>query len=144
MEPTPVLSDDLRAMYQRWIEMWNGAVDHADELMSPDCPIHQPPNELRGADGLRQMVEMGRAPFDDPVFSMEVPPIVEGDRLAARWTMTGRYRGDIPGTTAPPGTEITFGGNDIWLVENGKIVEYWVSSDGLWMMAQLNPDTSRS
>jgi predicted ester cyclase len=134
-------SDDLRAMYRRWIEMWNGDIDVADELMSPDCPIHQPPNTFRGAEGLRQMVEMGRAPFDDPVFAIEVDPIVEGNRLAARWTMTGRYRGGIPGTTAPPGTEIAFGGIDIWRVEDGRIAEYWVSSDGVHFMAQLNPET---
>jgi predicted ester cyclase len=121
--------------------MWNGEVDLADELMSPDCPIHQPPNTFRGATGLRQMVEMGRAPFDDPLFAIEVEPIVEDNRLAARWTMTGRYRGGIPGTTAPAGTKITFAGIDVWRVEGGKIVEYWVSSDGLWMMAQLNPET---
>lgn len=133
--------DDLRAMYRRWIAMWNGDLDLAYELMSPACPIHQPPNDLRGEEGLRRMVEMGRAPFEDPVFAIEVEPIVEGDRLAARWTMTGRYRGGIPGTTAPAGTEITFGGIDIWRVENGKIAEYWVSSDGLYFMAQLNPET---
>jgi predicted ester cyclase len=135
-------SADLRAMYQRWIDMWNGETDLADELMSPTCPIHQPPNDFRGAEGLRQMVEMGRAPFEDTLFSIEVPPIVEGNRLAARWTMTGRYRGGLPGTTAAPGTEITFGGIDIWRVEDGRIVEYWVSSDGLHMMAQLNPEES--
>ncbi len=140
MGRTPARFDDLRAMYRRWIEMWNGEIGLADELMAPDCPIHQPPNEFRGADGLRQMVEMGRAPFDDPVFAVEVEPIVEGNRLAARWTMTGRYRGGIPGATVPAGTEITFGGIDIWRVEDGRIVEYWISSDGLHLMAQLNPE----
>ena len=141
MAPTHAPSDDLRAMYRRWIDMWNGGIDLAEELMSPECPIHQPPNTFQGADGLLQMIRMGRAPFDAPVFAVEVEPIVEGKRLAARWTMTGRYRGGIPGTTAPVGTEITFGGIDIWRVEGGKIVEYWVSSDGLWMMAQLTPET---
>lgn len=144
MAPMPAPSDDLRAMYRRWIDMWNGEIHLADELMSPDCPIHQPPNSFLGSDGLRQMVEMGRAPFEDPVFAVEVGPIVEGDRLAARWTMTGRYRGGIPGATAPAGTEVTFGGIDIWRVEDGKIVEYWVSSDGLHFMAQLNPEVEGS
>lgn len=141
MGQTPARSDDVHAMYRRWIEMWNGEMELAAELMAPDCPIHQPPNDFRGADGLRQMVEMGRAPFDDPVFAVEVEPIIEGNRLAARWTMTGRYRGGIPGASAPAGTEITFGGIDIWHVEDGKIVEYWISSDGLYLMAQLNAES---
>lgn len=141
MVPAPDRSDQLRALYDRWIRMWNGEVDLADELMSPDCPIHQPPNSFRGADGLRQMVEMGRAPFEDSHFAIEVQPIIEGNRLAARWVMVGRYAGGIPGTTASLGTEIRFSGIDIWRVEDGKIVEYWVSSDGLHMMAQLNPES---
>lgn len=132
-------ADNLRGMYDRWMRMWNGEVDLADDLVAPGCVIHQPPNDFRGPEGVRQMVEMGRAPFTEITFEVEVPPIVEGDRLAARWRSTGRYEGGIPGATAPRGTAVTFGGNDIWRVEDGKIVEYWVSSDGLHLMAQLHP-----
>jgi predicted ester cyclase len=133
-------ADDLRAMYDRWMRMWNGELDLADELVAPGCVIHQPPNDVRGPEGVRRMVGMGRAPFTEITFRVEVPPIVEGDRLAARWTSIGRYEGGIPGATAPRGTEVTFGGNDIWRVEDGKSVEYWVSSDGMHLMAQLNPE----
>jgi hypothetical protein len=38
------------------------------------------------------------------------------------------------------GTEISFSGIDIWRVEDGQIIEYWISSDGLHMVAQLNPE----
>lgn len=130
-------ADDLKRMYDRWMEMWNGRSELADELVAPSCPIHQPPNDLRGPEGVRQMVEMGRAPFREITFRVEVGPIVEGNRLAARWTSEGIYEGGIPGATAAPGTRISFGGIDIWHVEDGKIVEYWVSSDGLHLMAQL-------
>lgn len=79
--------------------MWNGRLDLANELVAPDCIVHQPPHDVRGAEGVRTMVEMGQAHF----------------------------------------FEITFRGIDIWRIEDGKIVEYWVSSDGLHLMAQLNP-----
>jgi len=124
-------------MYDRWMEMWNGRPELADELVAPDCPIHQPPNALRGPEGVRQMVEMGRAPFEEITFRIEAAPIVDGDRLAARWVSEGVYRGGIPGATASPGTRVTFGGIDIWRVEDGRIAEYWVSSDGLYLMSQL-------
>lgn len=130
----------LADMYMRWIRMWNGEFDLASELVAPECVIHQPPNDFRGPDGVRRMIEMGRAPFTRIVFRVEVEPIVEGNRLAARWTSTGQYAGGIPGAMAEPGTEATFGGIDIWRVQDGKIVEYWVSSDGLHLMAQLNPE----
>lgn len=132
----------LREMYDRWIRMWNGETELADELVSPDCLIHQPPNDFRGPDGVRRMIQMGRAPFTEIVFRIEVEPIIERDRLAARWTSTGRYAGGIPGSSAEVGTEVIFGGIDIWRVVDGKIAEYWVSSDGLWLMAQLDPKAS--
>jgi|SRR5687768_12557773 predicted ester cyclase len=128
---------DPRQMYDRWMEMWNGKPELAAELVAPGCVVHQPPNDASGPEGVRAMVEMGRAPFEDITFRIEVEPIVEGDRLAARWSMTGHYRGGLPGATAEPGTEVSFGGIDIWRVEDGKIAEYWVSSDGLHLMAQL-------
>lgn len=132
--------DQMREMYDRWMRMWNGELRFADELVSPDCIVHQPPNDFQGPEGVRQMVEMGRAPFSEITFRIEVEPIIDGDRLAARWTSTGLYAGGMPDVTAEPGTRVLFGGNDIWRVEDGKIVEYWVSSDGLYLMAQLSPE----
>lgn len=141
MEPTPARSDDPRAMYRRWIALWNGELALADALVAADCPIHQPPNTLRGPDDLRRLVEKARAPLDDLVFAVEGEPVVEGNRLAARWTITGRYRGGYPGTTARAGMGINFGGIDIWRVEDGRIVECRIESDGLRAIVQLERET---
>ena len=54
-----------------------------------------------------------------------------------RWTARGRYAGGFPGATAPEGTEVVFGGIDIMRVEDGRLAEYWVSSDGIAFMQQL-------
>lgn len=135
-------TQNLREMYDRWMRMWNGEIGLAEELVAPGCVIHQPPNAFRGPQGVQRMVEMGRAPFAEIAFRIEVEPIIEGQRLAARWTSTGRYAGGVPGATVEPGTEVVFGGIDIWRLEDGKIAEYWVSSDGLWLMAQLRPDAT--
>jgi len=83
------------------------------------------------------MVRTGRAPFSELTCSIEVGPIVEGDMIAARWTARGRYAGGIPGATVPEGTEVAFGGIDIMRVRDGRLAEYWVSSDGLALMQQL-------
>lgn len=80
---------------------------------------------------------MGREPFADLTFSVEISPITEGNMLAARWQSNGKYKGGIPGATVSTGTSITFGGMDIMRIEAGKIAEYWVSSDGLHLMTQL-------
>jgi predicted ester cyclase len=132
-----MMTVDVRKMYARWMEMWNGAPELAEELVAPGCVVHQPPNNAIGPEGVRQMVVMEREPFEDLTFRIEVEPLIDGNHLAARWISEGRYRGGIPGATADPGTVIVFSGIDIWRVEDGKIAEYWVSSDGLHLMAQL-------
>jgi hypothetical protein len=57
--------------------------------------------------------------------------------MAARWVGRGRYRGGMPGATAPAGTPVAFGGIDLLRARDGQFAEYWVSSDGLQLMVQL-------
>jgi predicted ester cyclase len=83
------------------------------------------------------MVQEGHAPFDDLTFEIEVGPVVDGDLVAARWAGRGRYKGGIPGATAAAGTPVAFGGIDLLRARDGRFAEYWVSSDGLQLMAQL-------
>ena len=83
------------------------------------------------------MVESGRAPFSDPVFSIEVGPIGDGEMVAARWVARGNYGGGLPDATTPARMAVEFGGIDTMRVEQGKIAEYRVSSDGAHLMARL-------
>jgi predicted ester cyclase len=130
-------------IYDQWMQLWNGDLALAPEIVAANCRIHQAPfgagepQEFRGPDGLVQMVEMGRSPFQDVTFRAVVGPITDGDYVAARWEASGTYAGGIPGATAKPGRQISFHGNDILRLEDGKIAEYWVSSDGAYLMAQL-------
>jgi predicted ester cyclase len=136
-------SDDARRLYQRWMEMWNGDLAAADEIFAADCVAHPAPTTtgeppvFRGPDEMQKFVEMGRAIFDEVTFRAEENPIVEGNRLACRWASVGTYAGGMPGASAEPGTTITFRGIDVWRLEDGKVAEYWVASDGLHLMAQL-------
>jgi hypothetical protein len=125
-------------LYDQWLRLWNGDLDLAPEIITEGCPIHQAPFgpgeplALRGPDGIRQMVEMGRAPFQTIAFTLVVGPIVSDRFIAARWRAVGTYAGGLPGATVPAGSEIAFHGNDILRVEDGQIAEYWVSSDGAY------------
>lgn len=51
-------------------------------------------------------------------FSLEVGPVVEGDLAAARWT----------GRDQTADGEMSFFGNDILRVEDGRFVEFWTAS----------------
>jgi predicted ester cyclase len=137
-------ASDLRQLYRRWmLELWNGDLSVATELVTGDFVIHQAraggagSEERRGPEAVVQMVRDGHAPFDGLTFEIEVGPVVEGDLVAARWAGRGRYRGGLPGASAPAGTPVRFGGIDLLRARDGRFAEYWVSSDGLALMAQL-------
>jgi predicted ester cyclase len=123
--------------------MWNGSFDAATHIITPDCSVHQAPfgseqaPEYHGPEGLIEMVMQGRAPFNNITVSIEVGPISDGDLIVGRWVFRGTYQGGLPGAAAPVGTKIEFRGIDICRIESGRIAEYWVSSDGAHLMAQL-------
>lgn len=135
--------DRARQLYERWMEMWNGDLDAAGEIFADDCLAHPAPTTAgepplyRGPAEMRRFVEQGRAIFREVTFRALDEPIALDDRLAARWVGEGTYGGGMPGATAEPGTPISFGGIDVWHLEDGKVVEYWVASDGLHLMTQL-------
>jgi hypothetical protein len=61
-------------------------------------------------------------------------------RTASRSRRTSTAIGSRRGGSAraaAPGAKVTFGGIDIWRVEDERITEYWMSSDGLHLMGQL-------
>ena len=137
-------NESLESLYRKWLlDMWNGNVALAAELVTPDFVVHQAridgqaSDAMRGPEAVRQMIEQGRASFDDLTFSIEVGPLVDGEMVSARWIGRGTYAGGAPGATAEPGTEVVFRGIDILRVEDGRFAEYWVSSDTHHLMAQL-------
>ncbi len=75
--------------------------------------------------------------FTDVKMSIEVGPIEEDDHVSARWKFTGTYNGKLSGAKAEAGKVISFYGMDIFLLEEGKIKDYWVCSDGVHFMQQL-------
>lgn len=133
-------------LYQRWMDMWNGDLDAATEIFAPDCVAHPAPTVTgepplyHGPDDMRRFVEQGRAIFQTVTFRAEDAPIVDEKRLACRWIGEGIYGGGMPGASAAVGTPIVFRGIDVWRLADGKVVEYWVASDGLHLMAQLGVD----
>ncbi len=135
--------EEMKRLYGQWLAMWNGDIGLANEIVSADFIIHQvrpggvPSEVQRGPRAIREMVEESRAHFDEIQFCLEVGPITQGHMMSARWHCMASYRGGNPDATAPNGSRVSFSGIDILRVAEGKIREYWVSSDGLALMAQL-------
>jgi predicted ester cyclase len=129
-------------LWDRWIELWNGNLDLAEQIIHPDFEVHRVPmphvpDGLGRRDTLIEWVKQTRSILAGLRFTVEVGPVVDGEMVAGRWFAEGSYQGGIPGATAPAGTRVGFHGNDIWRAEDGLIREYWLSDDLLDLSQQL-------
>ncbi len=133
---------DATSLWERWIDLWNGDLEQAGEIIHQEFAIHRIPpprisDQVGGREGLLAWINQTRSLFPDLRFTVEVGPIVDGEMVAGRWIAEGTYKGGIPGSIAPPGTRVRFHGNDIWQAEGGLIREYWLSDDLLDLLQQV-------
>jgi predicted ester cyclase len=131
-----------RALLDRWLELWSGNLAVADEIVGPGFVGHFPPttsrsNEIHGSVALQEWIQMTLALFTNVQLTLESDPVVDANKIVGRWLFRGAYTGGLPGATAPVGTQIAFNGIDMLRIANAKIVEYWVCSDGMYLMQQL-------
>jgi predicted ester cyclase len=129
-------------LWDRWIELWNGNLELAEQIIHPDFEVHRVPmphvpEGLGGREALVEWVKQTRAILEGLRFTVEVGPVIDGELAAGRWFAEGSYQGGIPGATAPAGTRVGFHGNDILRAQDGLIREYWLSDDLLDLSQQL-------
>ncbi|MEU6219165.1 ester cyclase [Streptomyces sp. NPDC047022] len=135
--------ESTRTMLDTWVRLWNGDLARAAVIIAPDFRIHAAlldggdGSNFRGADGLVAWISQTRAAFPDLHFDVEVPPLIDGHYASVRWTATGTYAGGFPGAQAEPGTVVTFTGTDTLRMEDGRFAEYWINSDTLELVSQL-------
>lgn len=132
-----------KAMLGAWLRLWNGDLAQAPGIIAPDFRVHAAlldggdGSSVGGVDGLVTWIGQTRAAFPDLRFAVEVPPLVDGRYASVRWTATGTYSGGFPGARAEPGTVVTFTGTDTLRMQDGKFAEYWVNTDTLQWLTQL-------
>ncbi|MET3807229.1 hypothetical protein ABIB25_004252 [Nakamurella sp. UYEF19] len=99
-------------------ELWSGKPGAAEQLVAKDFVGHWPDRDVHGPAELTATVAEIRAMFTEITFDLQVGPIVEGDFVAGRWIGTA---------TTAEGT-MSFFGNDVLHVDQGRFVEYWTAS----------------
>lgn len=110
-----------------------GKFDALDDIVTADYVLH--PNEVRGADGLKEMVRGYR----DALSGLRVAidhQFTDGDYVATRYTITGTHDGDLMGTP-PSGKDVAFTGITISRCEDGRIVEEWELTDTVALLSQV-------
>ena len=121
----------------RWGDLWDeGDIAVFDELASPDSVHHWGlGQDTTSLDDFKDRIGTLFAAFSDLTQTSE-EPVVDGDLVAIRWTMTGTQDGPIFGFE-PTGAEITWTGINIFRIECGQVVESWSEADGLGLRDQL-------
>jgi steroid delta-isomerase-like uncharacterized protein len=131
-------AQDLKALTRRFIEEWNkgkaAAMAVIDEMYATDFVSHGD-EDIRSIKNVKKSTSEEFTAFPDLHFTID-DMVAEGDKVAARITMTGTHKGEYMG--APPtNKKITIRAIAIERFAGGKIVEEWGMTDTLGLMQQL-------
>src|SRR5215208_6449007 len=134
------MSQENKALTRRsWEIVGTGSLEALDdalqEVYAHDIVMHEPDEDVRGIEGLKQFVSMIRSALPDLRITLE-EDIAEGDKVVSRWGAQGTHQGELMGI-APTGNEIAITGITIHRIEDGKIVEEWENWDALGLMQQI-------
>lgn len=120
--------DRNKALVRRVFEeiFQHADIDALDDVVAPDIIDHDPtPGQPAGIEGIRHVVHFLHDAFTAPNFVVE-DLITEGDRVVARWRLSGTSTGSNP-IMPPAGTTTDDGIIVIFRIENGKIFERWAA-----------------
>ena len=107
-----------------------------DELVAPDGISHQlswgmPPNRM----GLKQLIALFRTAFPDLNCTLQ-DEIIQGDKIAAHWTMRGTHKGLFLGNS-PTSKSINVKGLIYARIENDQVIENYMLIDQMGILQQL-------
>ena len=110
-----------------------GNFDALPSIVTADYVVH--PEEVRGPDGLAEMVQGYRSALAGLSVTVE-HQFTEGDYVGTRCTIRGRHDGELMGV-APTGRNVEFTSLTISRCREGKIAEEWELIDTVGVMRQI-------
>jgi predicted ester cyclase len=127
---------DAAAIARRlYDEVWNARRDEAaGDLFDPEFHTDAAPG-FRGGAAKLAAIRGYHTTFPDLRITID-DLITGGDRVAARWTVTGTDTGGLKGKP-PTGRPIRAWGAEHLGIRDGKIVSDWVGADWLGILIQL-------
>lgn len=116
---------------------FQGKMEVIDELVAEDVSGQDAAiDEARTIEAFRNVVDLFRTAFPDASYTIH-DLIAEGDRVVARWSLTGTHRGTFL-DISPTEKRVIMKGIIIYRLKDEKIVEYWGEIDHLGLMRQLS------
>ena len=135
-----MLTKDLKALVRRFFEEVNKGkaafMAAVDELFAADYVEHGGTGEdTRGIKDYKQSMSEFYSAFPDVHVTLD-DLVVEGDRVAVRFTLGGTHKGEFMGSP-PTSKKVTIREIGIIRIVGGKFVESWMRYDTLGLMQQL-------
>jgi predicted ester cyclase len=129
--------EENKEIIRRYQEIYNrNDLDALGEVVSENLltPRIMPgiPTGMEGAKAAHRIMLAGFPDYQTTIDDL----FAEGDKVAARITMSGTNTGSFMGIP-PTGRQVSFTGIYIARIENGKIVEHWGEEDGISLLQQL-------
>jgi predicted ester cyclase len=133
-------TNDLKALYRHYTEECNkgkaAAMAVIDEMIDTNVVYHTAGGrDIHGLKELKLHVSETYDAFPDSHTTIE-DMIVEGDKLAARFTTTSTHKAAFMGIP-PTNKKIILSGIEIDRIVGGKCMESWQRYDTLGAMQQL-------
>ena len=129
--------EENKKIVRRYQEIYNSNdLDVLDEVVSEDLltPKIMPgiPTGIEGAKAAHRIMLAGFPDYRTVIDDL----FAEGDKVAARISMSGTNTGSFMGIPAT-GKHVSFTGIYIARIANGKIVEHWGEEDSVSLLQQL-------
>jgi predicted ester cyclase len=112
-----------------------GRVEVFDALLTEDAIDLSGPSPTVGVEPFKARTRAVHAAFSDLEVVVDAL-LVEGDRMAWRWTLTGVHRGAFLGVD-PTGRRVTLAGVNVQRVVEGRVAEHWSLADQLGLLSCL-------
>ena len=129
--------EENKKIVRRYQEIYNSNnLDALGEVVSENLftPKIMPgiPSGIEGAKAAHHIMLTGFPDYQTIIDDL----FAEGDKVAARITMTGTHTGNFMGIPAT-NKRVSFTGIYIARIANSKIVEHWGEEDGVSLLQQL-------
>jgi steroid delta-isomerase-like uncharacterized protein len=112
-----------------------GDTKNLDKFFASNWVNHDPSlPPMQGLEGAKQLIDLWSA-FSERKVTIE-DTIAEGDKVATRFTMSGKHTGTMMGI-APTGKSIHISASGIFRIVEGKLTDNWVNFDALGLLQQI-------
>jgi steroid delta-isomerase-like uncharacterized protein len=129
------LEDQNKELVKRYFELMDEKDYALLELLSEDYVAHFPFGDVKGREGIKQVVDAYLTAFPD-ISHFFSDFVANGDKVAMRYGARGTQEG-VFGEFPPSGKKMEATAMIIVRIEDGKMAEAWLEQDYYGMMQQL-------